>query len=245
MPDDKFTERKGERVTLRRLKLADVDPFVAYRSDPEVARYQSWDAPYPMAHGERLIQAMRRLNPDTPGQWFQFAVILSSTGELVGDCGTKSDGADPRQAEIGYTIARRQRGRGYGIDAVRTLLGYLFDDRDKHRVTASCDPRNTASIRLLERIGMRREGHMRESAWFKGEWADDLLFAMLHREWHINGYPPLSGCPGSRRTAHRPARPSARSRQVSTHGAVTHRGATRRARPTRRPWLASRRRPRR
>jgi aminoglycoside 6'-N-acetyltransferase len=183
MADDKFTELKGERVTLRRFKLADLKPFVAYRSDPDVARYQSWDSPYPLAHGERLIKAMRRQHPDTPGQWFQFAVVLSSTGELIGDCGTKSDAVDPRQAEIGYTIARQQHGRGYGTDTVRTLLGYLFDSRDKHRVTASCDPRNTGSIRLLERIGMRREGHMLESDWFKGEWADDLLYAMLDREW--------------------------------------------------------------
>ena len=218
MADDKFTELKGEHVTLRRLKLADVKPFVAYRCDPDVARYQSWEAPYPLADGERLIRAMQRQHPDTPGQWFQFAVVLSSTGELVGDCGTKSDAADPRQAEIGYTIARQQQGRGYGIDTVRTLLGYLFDRRDKHRVTASCDPRNTGSMRLLERVGMRREGYLRESIWFKGEWADDLLFAMLAREWAL--LPPLasgragpvlpgsvsSSCLGSRRIARRPGR---------------------------------------
>lgn len=185
MADTKFTELKGERVTLRRFKLADVKPFVAYRSDPDVARYQSWDAPYPLAHGELLIRAMQRQHPDTPGQWFQFAVTLSPTGELIGDCGAKPDAADPRQAEIGYTIARQHHGHGYGADAARTLLGYLFDGRGKHRVTASCDPRNTGSIRLLERIGMRREGHMRESIWFNGEWADDLLFAMLDREWKV------------------------------------------------------------
>lgn len=183
MADDKFTELKGKRVTLRRFTLADLGPLVAYRSDPDVARYQSWDAPYPLAQGERLIRAMRRQHPDTPGQWFQFAVILAATGELIGDCGTKSDAADPRQAEVGYTIAKPRQGCGYGIDTVGTLLGYLFDGRGKHRVTASCDPRNTGSIRLLERIGMRREGHLRESVWFNGEWADDLLFAMLAREW--------------------------------------------------------------
>lgn len=183
MADTKFTELTGERVTLRRFKPADVKPFVAYRSDPDVARYQSWDAPYPLAHGELLIRAMQRQHPDTPGQWFQFAVTLRSTGELIGDCGAKSDAADPRQTEIGYTIAKQQHGHGYGADTVRTLLGYLFEGRGKHRVTASCDPRNTGSINLLERIGMRREGHMRESIWFNGEWADDLLFAMLDQEW--------------------------------------------------------------
>jgi RimJ/RimL family protein N-acetyltransferase len=193
MADTKFTELTGERVTLRRFKPADVKPFVVYRSDPDVARYQSWDAPYLLADGELLIRAVQRQHPDTPGQWFQFAVMLNSTGELIGDCGAKPDTADPRQAEIGYTIAKQQQGHGYGADAVRTLLGYLFDGRGKHRVTATCDPRNTGSIRLLERIGMRREGHMRESSWFNGEWADDLLFAMLDREWKARRTRSASG----------------------------------------------------
>lgn len=183
MADDKFTELTGERITLRRLTLADLTTFVTYRSDPDVARYQSWDTPYPPAAGKRLITSMRRQHPDTPGEWFQFAVMLKSTGELIGDCGSKTFAAKPLQAEIGYTIAAAHQGNGYGTETVRTLLGYLFVARGKHRVTASCDPRNTASTRLLERLGMRREGHLRESVWFEGEWADDLIYAMLDHEW--------------------------------------------------------------
>jgi RimJ/RimL family protein N-acetyltransferase len=183
MPDADFTELTGEHITLRRFRRADLAPFVAYRSDPDVARYQSWDAPYPAASGARLIRAMQRQHPDTPGVWFQFAVTLRSSGELIGDCGSKTYADDPRQAGIGYTIAPAHQGCGYGTETVRTLLRYLFEARGKHRVTASCDPRNTASIRLLERVGMRREGHLRESIWFGGEWADDLLFAMLDHEW--------------------------------------------------------------
>ena len=183
MADNTFTELTGERIALRRFSLDDLKTFVAYRSDPDVARYQSWDAPYSRAAGKRLITAMLGQHPDTPGEWFQFAVTLRSTGELIGDCGSKTIAADPRQAEIGYTIASAHQGNGYGTETVRTLLGYLFSVRGKHRVTASCDPRNAASIRVLERVGMRREGHLRESLWFGGEWADDLLFAMLDGEW--------------------------------------------------------------
>jgi RimJ/RimL family protein N-acetyltransferase len=183
MPDKSFTELRGERVALRRFQFADLTPLVAYRSDPEVARYQSWDAPYPVDKGEGLIRAMLRQHPDTPGEWFQFAVTRASTGELIGDCGSKTEAGDHRLADIGYTIAPGHQGNGYGTDTVRTLLRYLFEARGKHRVTASCDPRNVPSIRLLERLGMRREGHLRESIWYAGEWADDLLFAMLEREW--------------------------------------------------------------
>lgn len=95
-----------------------------------------------------------------------------------------------------FTIAPGHQGRGHATDAARELLGYLFDQRGKHRVTASCDARNVASARVLERLGMRREGHLRESTWAKGEWTDDLLYALLSREWQSSGHrrlPPASG----------------------------------------------------
>jgi RimJ/RimL family protein N-acetyltransferase len=183
MPDEQFTELISDRIALRRFRPADLAAFVAYRSAPDVARFQSWDAPYPAAAAERLIGAMLTKHPDTAGEWFQFAVALAGTGELIGDCAARTDGDDLRLAEIGYTIAPEHQSRGYATEAVRTLLGYLFGQRGKHRVSASCDPRNIASARVLERVGMRREGHLRESTWAKGEWTDDLIYALLGREW--------------------------------------------------------------
>jgi len=181
--DENFAELGAGRLVLRRFGPDDLTALVGYRSHPDVARFQSWDSPYPMQDGERLIGDMLGRHPDTPGEWFQFAVALRSTKELVGDCGVRISAQDPRQAEIGFTLARAQQGRGYATEAVRTLLGYLFGGRGKHRVTASCDARNASSARLLERVGMRREGHLVESTWAKGEWTDDLLYAVLRREW--------------------------------------------------------------
>lgn len=183
MPDTSFTELVSERVVLRRFCMRDLSAFVSYRSEPAVARFQGWDAPYSRADAERLIRYMATQHPDTEGEWFQFAVALCSDGELIGDCGVLTRAGDPRQAEIGYTFAPAYQGRGYATEAVRALLGYLFGERGKHRVTASCDARNAASARLLERLGMRREGYLVESTWAKGEWTDDLLYAMLDREW--------------------------------------------------------------
>jgi RimJ/RimL family protein N-acetyltransferase len=88
-----------------------------------------------------------------------------------------------RQAEIGFTVAAEQQGHGYATEAVRRLLHYLLIERDKHRVSATCDDRNSRSAAVLERVGMRREGHLLESTWSKGEWTNDLLYAVLHREW--------------------------------------------------------------
>ena len=76
MPDVSFTELAGRRVVLRRFRSADVAEFAAYRSDAEVARYQSWDAPYPPERGERFVAQMMTAHPDTPGEWFQFALGL-------------------------------------------------------------------------------------------------------------------------------------------------------------------------
>jgi aminoglycoside 6'-N-acetyltransferase len=90
---------------------------------------------------------------------------------------------DPRLCEIGFTLAPGYQGRGYGTEAVRLLLSYLFITRSKHRISACCDARNAASAALLERLGMRREGHLRQSSWFKGEWTDDLLYGLLRDEW--------------------------------------------------------------
>ena len=183
MPDEGFTELTGPRVALRRFQRADVAAFVAYRSSAEVARYQNWDAPYPREEGERFVQEVQRQHPDTAGEWYQFAVALRATGELIGDCAAMPHADDPRQCDIGYTIAPAHQGRGYATEAARLLVGYLFTARGKHRIAAWCDPRNAASVAVLERLGMRREGHLRQSTWAKGEWTDDLLYAVLRDEW--------------------------------------------------------------
>jgi RimJ/RimL family protein N-acetyltransferase len=159
--DADFTELVSERIVLRRFRLADLSALVAYRSIPEVARFQGWDAPFSSAEGEDLIGGMMSQHPDT----------------------AKTLAEDSRQAEIGYTLAPAHQGRGYATEAARTLLRYLFQARGKHRVIAYCDVRNAPSARVLQRLGMRREGHLIESTWWKGEWTDELLYAMLDREW--------------------------------------------------------------
>jgi RimJ/RimL family protein N-acetyltransferase len=183
MADDGFTRLDGARVIVRRFRLADAAAFAAYRSVPDVARYQSWDAPYPLAEARRFVRDEQGRHPDTAGEWFQFAVELRSTGQLIGDCAAQPDADDPRQCELGFTIAPEHQGQGYATEAAGLLLDYLFGARGKHRVHATCDARNAASARVLERLGMRREGHLRASTWAKGEWTDDLLYGLLQEEW--------------------------------------------------------------
>ena len=113
-------------MTLRRFHPRDVTEFVAYRSCEQVARFQSWDAPYPRDEGERFVQQLAKEHPDTAGEWFQFAVALRPAGPLIGDCAAMPHADDPRQCEIGFTVAPEHQGHGYATEAVRLLLTYLF-----------------------------------------------------------------------------------------------------------------------
>lgn len=183
MGDAAFTALTTQRLVLRRFRPQDLDAFVAYRSDPDTARYQSWEAPYQPSQARQFLQELEAIHPDTPGEWFQFAVALRHTDRLIGDCGAHVQAEDSRQAEIGFTLAPQHQGYGYATEAVRRLLHYLLVERGKHRVRATCDDRNTSSAAVLERVGMRREGHLLESTWSKGEWTNDLLYGVLRREW--------------------------------------------------------------
>jgi len=165
------------RLTARRFGPRDLAPFVAMRDDPEVARYQSWDR-YTDDDGRRFIAEMATLQPGDPG-WFQFALEDKVSGSFVGDCGLFIDGADPRLARIGHTIARPFWNKGLATEAVTALADFAFGRFGLHRITASVDPRNVGSCRVLEKAGFRKEAHFRQSEWFKGQWADDIIYARL------------------------------------------------------------------
>ncbi|HEY6747148.1 MAG TPA: GNAT family N-acetyltransferase [Mycobacteriales bacterium] len=166
-----------DRLELRRFRPADAPVFAAYRSDPDVARYQSWDVPVSPEAAAALIDQFGADDPRAPG-WFQYAIELRSSGALLGDVGVNLH--DNRmQAEIGFTLAGAYQGHGYALEAVRRVLDHLFTDQGLHRVSAECDARNVRSAHLLERAGFRREGCRIAHTYLKGEWTDDLLFGLL------------------------------------------------------------------
>lgn len=170
------------RLILRRFKANDRDVFRAYRNDPEIARYQSWES-CSAEEAVEFIAAQQSLQPCVPGQWFQFAIELKETAALIGDCAFKINEDDARQAEIGFTLAREYQQRGYGAEAVARVLDYGFAGLGLHRIIAVTDAENHASVALLERLGMRREAHYIQNIWFKGKWGDEFLYAILSNEW--------------------------------------------------------------
>jgi len=176
-----FSHLESERLILRRFADSDLPPFLAYRNDPEVARYQDWGS-CTEREATAMIEELKSLQPGTPGEWFQFAIELKETSALVGDCALKVK-EDGRQAEVGFTLSREHQGMGYASEAVSCLLDYAFGDLGLHRVVAVTDQENKSSFALLERLGMRREGRFIQNVWFKGRWASEYLYAMLADEW--------------------------------------------------------------
>lgn len=170
------------RVVLRALRADDTETIFAYRADPGVARYQSWQ-PQSVDELRSFIASLARAESYAPGTWYQLGIALPADGALIGDCGVHVPADEPRQAEFGITLAPAWQGRGLATAALEALFTQVFGTLDKHRVFASVDSRNARSIALMERAGMRREAYHRESLWFKGEWADDVVYALLRREW--------------------------------------------------------------
>jgi len=153
-----FTNLATARLILRHFTDADLLPFMAYRNDPEVARYQSWEG-ISEPEARAFIEEQKMVQPGVPGQWFQIAIELKESRTLVGDCALKLDEHDNRQAEIGYTLSRAYQGKGIASEAVSCVLDYAFRTLELHRVIAITDCENAASVALLERLGLRREGH--------------------------------------------------------------------------------------
>lgn len=177
-----FVKMEAARLVLRRLVDEDLVPFLAYLNDPLVARYQTWES-YTEEQAREVIEGQKSVEPGTPGQWFTFAVELKETGQLIGHVALSVKADEPRQAEIGFTFARAHQGRGLAREAAEAVLDYAFGELGLHRVVAVTDCENGRSVALLERLGLRREGHFVENIWFKGAWGSEYLYAVLQSEW--------------------------------------------------------------
>jgi RimJ/RimL family protein N-acetyltransferase len=177
-----FTELATERLLIRQLRMEDAEPLLENRSAPEVLRWQPVERKTIEEVREFLAQLVN-VEPDTPDTWLGLAIIRRDDRRLVGDIGARFPRKETWQCELGIGLGVPYHGQGYASEAMRALIGYLFETLDKHRVYASIDPRNHASVALVERLGFRREAYFKASIWWKGEWADDYIYAMLAEEW--------------------------------------------------------------
>lgn len=169
-----------DRLILRKLEIVDREDFFKYRSLPEVYEYQSFIPKNINAVDDFIIGIPT--TPNIPNTWFQLAIVNKNVDMLIGDIGIHFL-EDNDQIEVGYTLAPSYQGQGYAIEALKAVINYLFFDLKKHRITASVDPNNSKSIRLLENLGMRKEGHFIKSFRMGDMWFDDCIYAILEDEW--------------------------------------------------------------
>ena len=182
MVDSTFERLTSARLVLRRFRAGDIEIFVRYRADPAIARFQSWEN-FTATDGQAFFASLSGQHPDTPGEWFQFAIELTATRAMIGDCALHALADTPGEIEIGFTLAPSHHGRGYATEAVSCLLDYIFGSLDKQRAIAITDARNASSIAVLERLGFVRDPATREPVMFKGEPCDEHLYRIRREDW--------------------------------------------------------------
>jgi RimJ/RimL family protein N-acetyltransferase len=179
-----------DRLLLRSFRPGDEDDVFAYRSVPEVVRYIPGEPKTREQVADLVAERATAGRVDEKSRILTLAVELD--GRVVGDVLIHLDGldgADGRQAEIGWVFAPDVQGRGYATEAARALLHAAFEELGVHRVWAQLEPDNTASARICERLGMRREALFEKASWFKEQWTDLAVYALRADEWNAAGSP--------------------------------------------------------
>ena len=174
------------RLRLRAFVPEDLEALHAIQSREDIHR---WLYSEPCGEDEMREELERRIARvrEAPETGVALAVELAATGELLGDVSLTVGPPEHRQAEIGFTLHPGHHGRGYATEAAAAVVALAFRAYDLHRVYGRLEPRNTASARVLEKLGMRREAHLVENEWVKGEWQSELVYALLAREWRAGG----------------------------------------------------------
>ena len=169
------------RLTIRRFRPADADDLYEYLSDPQIYRFEPGE-PLDRERASRRAADMAA----SPDFW---AVELRSTGKLIGQLYLKQiEPAERLTCELGYILSPAYQRQGYGSEAAAALVRQALTTGGMHRVVAHCNPDNTASWKLLEKIGCRREGLLRQNIFFRrsaaGEplWTDTYMYALLAAE---------------------------------------------------------------
>lgn len=176
----------GNGIVLRRLTTADLTAFQAYRCNADVGRYQGWTA----TSDAQAISFLAEMNSATlfePGKWCQIAIADTGTLELIGDIGLWVS-EDEQNAEIGFTLSPLRQGRGIATDAVRLAVQIVFEQTKAMQVQGIADARNVPSLRLLERIGMRRVET--RSAMFRDEPCIEYVYTISRDEMQASDTVP-------------------------------------------------------
>ena len=172
-----------ERLVLRPFEEDDLEAVLAMQTSPEVARYLPWGPRTEAEAREAFAKKIAARAIPEEGDPISLAGVLKTNGELVADVVLWLVSRSHQQGEIGYIVPPAHQRKGYATEATRPLLRMAFEDLGLHRIVGRVEARHAASGRVLEKLGMRREAHLVENEWVKGEWQSELVYAILDREW--------------------------------------------------------------
>ncbi|MEH2068481.1 MAG: GNAT family protein [Nostoc sp.] len=170
------------RLLMREFVAADWQAVFTYQSDPLYLLYSNWIHRTQNDVGE-FVKMFINQQKELPRTKFQLAIILKQENRLIGNCGIRVNDLELREANIGYELNPEYWGQGYATEAAKAILKFGFEELQMHRIWSWCVAENIASFKVLEKIGMRREGHLQEKELIKGKWYDNFLYAILDREW--------------------------------------------------------------
>lgn len=170
-----------ERLILRELMAEDAQALNAVDAHPDVARWLGFTASLDDSRG--YVESVMRDARESPRQYYTLAIVTKADNRLIGRCGFDRGGPHLAEGALGYSLHRDHWGQGYMTEAIRALIGFGFAEVKLHRIMAEADPLNVGSWRVMEKVGMRREGHLRENFLLDGAWCDSYLYAILDREW--------------------------------------------------------------
>lgn len=171
-----------DRLILREFVASDWPAVMAYQSDPRYLRYYEWTG-RTETEVRAFVQMFLDHQQEEPRTKFQLAVILKAEDRLIGNCGIQMKTPDAREADIGYELDPDHWGQGYATEAAHAIVAFGFSELKLHRVWSWCIAENRGSSRVMEKLGMQREGHLRENEWIKGRWWDTLIYGILEHEW--------------------------------------------------------------
>lgn len=170
------------RLLLRDFETADWEAVQAYACRPEVVRFMPWGPNDEQDSRDYVSRAMAGAAAETRDN-FELAVVDRADGCLVGGAGLSVRSQLHRQGFLGYCLHSEVWGRGYATEAAAALVPFGFEQLGLHRITATCDVDNAASARVLEKVGMQREGRLRDDVCLRGEWRDHYVYGILVDEW--------------------------------------------------------------
>ena len=173
-----------ERLCLRRYEDRDLADILAYSADADYWLARNLDWPVTEEGVRAYWEAQRGIDPRTDPEWFSLVVELKAEGKAIGQVGLGVVGTgDQRQGTIGWLLGRSYQGQGLATEAARALMTFGFDGLGLYRITARTGRDNRRSWYLMERLGMRREAHFRQSHCVEGAWRDEYVYAVLAEEW--------------------------------------------------------------